>query len=83
MNTGSLELSSLAITTMADSITSPEVQELFKCDVFLHANQATSIHIGGVVNFIVLVSKDHKPQAFDVLPRKHDTGKRGSKFLSS
>lgn len=47
-------------------IACPEVQEVFGCDVFLHASQMGQLGLGDRVNFAVLLNKDQKPQAFDV-----------------
>lgn len=48
-------------------ISCPEVQEVFNTDVFLHASQTAGVQVGDAVNFAVLLNKDQKPQAFDVL----------------
>eukprot|EP00928_Gymnodinium_smaydae_P035547 TRINITY_DN249_c0_g1_i1.p2 TRINITY_DN249_c0_g1~~TRINITY_DN249_c0_g1_i1.p2 ORF type:complete len:366 (+),score=106.01 TRINITY_DN249_c0_g1_i1:61-1098(+) len=47
-------------------IDSPSIKEAFGNDVFVHGGQLGSNKVGTKVNFAVLLSKDHKPQAFDV-----------------
>lgn len=60
------------------AIACPEVQEVFNSDVILHANQSSGVQMGDVVNFAVLLNKDQKPQAFDVLPGEPG-GRKGGK----
>lgn len=44
----------------------PELHTTFGCDVFLHNKQLGSFNIGDRVTFAVGISKDKKPQAFDL-----------------
>jgi len=49
-------------------IESPAVKEAFGSDVFLHYSQLNSFFQGSEVSFAILLSKDGKPQAFDLGP---------------
>merc|ERR1719343_603377 len=46
------------------------MKEAFGNDVFVHAGQLGNYKIHDEVNFAVFLSKDHKPQAFDVTAGK-------------
>jgi len=45
-----------------------ELSGIFECDVFLHSKQNLSEHPNGTqVSFAAVLSKDNKPQAFDIV----------------
>lgn len=46
----------------------PELKAVFQTDVYVHKNQVGALPIGTEVNFAILLSKDMKPQAFDLQP---------------
>jgi len=46
----------------------PELKAVFGSDVYVHKNQVGSYSPGTEVNFAILLSKDMKPQAFDLQP---------------
>ncbi|CAK9086051.1 unnamed protein product [Durusdinium trenchii] len=46
----------------------PELKAVFGHDVYVHKNQVGAFPIGTEVNFAILLSKDMKPQAFDLQP---------------
>jgi len=50
----------------------PEVREAFGHDVYLHQAQIGPFEQGSEVSFAVLLSKDRKPQAFDLAPARKD-----------
>lgn len=47
-------------------ISCPELKAVFGHDVYVHKNQIGNMQPGAEVNFAVLLSKDMKPQAFDL-----------------
>lgn len=49
-------------------IACPELKAVFGNDVYCHRNQLGSFQAGQEVSFAVLLSKDMKPQAFDLQP---------------
>jgi len=51
-------------------IHSPLLQEMFGCDVWLHGSQYHGQEVGSVTTFSVFLNKEHKPQAFDLVPPK-------------
>lgn len=44
-----------------------ELKEVFQCDAFLHIKQASDLTAGEYVSFAVMLNKDNKPQAYDVM----------------
>lgn len=46
----------------------PEIKLIFGQDVYVHKDQLGDLTPGTEVNFAVLLSKDMKPQAFDIQP---------------
>ena len=46
----------------------PELKAVFGNDVYVHRNQVGAFPIGTEVNFAILLSKDMKPQAYDLQP---------------
>merc|ERR550514_1450997 len=46
----------------------PEIKLIFGTDVYVHQDQLGDLTPGTEVNFAVLLSKDMKPQAFDLQP---------------
>merc|ERR1719487_2749168 len=46
----------------------PEIKLIFGQDVYVHKDQLGDLAPGTEVNFAVLLSKDMKPQAFDIQP---------------
>jgi len=44
-----------------------ELKEVFQCDAFLHIKQANDLTAGEYVSFAVMLNKDNKPQAYDVM----------------
>eukprot|EP00930_Biecheleria_cincta_P020104 TRINITY_DN15188_c0_g1_i1.p1 TRINITY_DN15188_c0_g1~~TRINITY_DN15188_c0_g1_i1.p1 ORF type:complete len:380 (-),score=64.74 TRINITY_DN15188_c0_g1_i1:208-1347(-) len=55
-------------------IHSPLLQEMFGCDVWLHGSQYSGQEMGTVITFAVFLNKEHKPQAFDLIPPKDSAG---------
>merc|ERR1719188_2371736 len=47
-------------------IACPELRAVFGHDVYVHRNQIGGFRPGAEVSFAVLLSKDMKPQAFDI-----------------
>lgn len=47
-------------------ISSPEIGAVFGCDVFAHIKQIGNLQTGTPVSFAIMLSRDNKPQAFDV-----------------
>jgi len=45
-----------------------ELKEVFQGDVFLHIKQAQEYAVGQPVTFAVMLNKDSKPQAYDLIP---------------
>jgi len=56
-----------------------ELKEIFGADVFVHKKQIEGLPVGTYVNFAVALSKDCKPQAYDVCAEEDqgDSGKGG------
>eukprot|EP00439_Symbiodinium_sp_Y106_P053856 s3560_g7.t1 len=46
----------------------PDLKAVFGHDVYVHKNQVGALPPGTEVNFAILLSKDMKPQAFDLQP---------------
>lgn len=60
----------------------PELHAVFGKDVFVHAKQLASFEIGAEVTFAVVLNKDNKPQAVDLLTldgKGSDHGKAAGK----
>lgn len=49
------------------SIACAELEEVFQGDVFLHIKQAQAYAVGQPVTFAVMLNKDNKPQAYDLI----------------
>jgi len=47
-------------------ISAPEIAAVFGCDIFAHVKQIGSLQAGTPVSFAIMLSRDNKPQAFDV-----------------
>lgn len=45
-----------------------ELHQVFGVDVFLHSKQVSTFEPGAMVSFAVVLSRDNKPQAFDLAP---------------
>eukprot|EP00746_Dinoflagellata_sp_MGD_P147859 gnl/MRDRNA2_/MRDRNA2_80170_c0_seq2.p1 gnl/MRDRNA2_/MRDRNA2_80170_c0~~gnl/MRDRNA2_/MRDRNA2_80170_c0_seq2.p1 ORF type:complete len:400 (-),score=84.42 gnl/MRDRNA2_/MRDRNA2_80170_c0_seq2:16-1215(-) len=61
-------IKSFAHTKGYGFVTSPQIQEQFGSDVFCHSAQLGSFNVGDTVDFAVLLNKEGKPQAFDLVP---------------
>lgn len=55
----------------------PEAKEIFGSDVFLHRAQLNGLQVGQQVSFAIMLSKEVKPQAFDVQPVSQTRGFSG------
>lgn len=55
-----------------------ELKEVFGNDVFLHHAQCGSFTKGSEVSFAVMLSKDNKPQAYDLMPPGKGAGAKGN-----
>jgi len=53
----------------------PEIKEVFGSDVFLHIKQAGNVEAGMQVSFAIMLNKDNRPQAYDVMPDMKGDGK--------
>jgi cold shock CspA family protein len=49
-----------------------ELREVFQSDVFLHIKQAQEYAVGQAVTFAVMLNKDNRPQAYDLIA-DHDS----------
>mmetsp|Transcript_11294 Transcript_11294/g.25303 ORF Transcript_11294/g.25303 Transcript_11294/m.25303 type:complete len:280 (-) Transcript_11294:160-999(-) len=58
-------------------ISCPELREVFGNDAYVHRNQIGQFQQGQEVSFAVLLSKDLKPQAFDLQPSTGMSGMPG------
>mmetsp|Transcript_14632 Transcript_14632/g.27469 ORF Transcript_14632/g.27469 Transcript_14632/m.27469 type:complete len:172 (-) Transcript_14632:94-609(-) len=57
-----------AMGTGLGFIDCPELKAVFGSDVYVHKNQVGALQPGTEVSFAILLSKDMKPQAFDLQP---------------
>jgi len=53
----------------------PEIKEVFGSDVFLHMKQANGVETGESVSFAIMLNKDNRPQAYDVMSDMKGGGK--------
>eukprot|EP00931_Biecheleriopsis_adriatica_P103581 TRINITY_DN78396_c0_g1_i1.p1 TRINITY_DN78396_c0_g1~~TRINITY_DN78396_c0_g1_i1.p1 ORF type:complete len:320 (+),score=65.14 TRINITY_DN78396_c0_g1_i1:97-960(+) len=62
------KITPLAPNTAMGFIDCPELRAVFGADVYVHKNQVGGYPVGTEVDFAILLSKDMKPQAFDLQP---------------